>query len=124
MSEQVERRIYEMLGEPTESPYGNPIPGLEAIGDKLDGVRERAIAAGLRVRTTRQIAGDDRQLLVSDSETEVKVEVNQVFRGSVLPPRIVSLHPAAEEMFATDVADFDMLAVRCITLDPTLSTSD
>lgn len=32
MSEQVERRIYEMLGEPTESPYGNPIPGLEEIG--------------------------------------------------------------------------------------------
>ena len=32
MSEHVERRIYEMLGEPTESPYGNPIPGLEEIG--------------------------------------------------------------------------------------------
>ena len=32
MSEQVERRLYEMLGEPTESPYGNPIPGLEEIG--------------------------------------------------------------------------------------------
>ena len=32
MSEQVERRLYEMLGEPTESPYGNPIPGLEELG--------------------------------------------------------------------------------------------
>ncbi|HWL60973.1 MAG TPA: iron dependent repressor, metal binding and dimerization domain protein [Microbacteriaceae bacterium] len=32
MSEQVERRLYEILGEPTESPYGNPIPGLEALG--------------------------------------------------------------------------------------------
>lgn len=32
MSEQVERRIYEMLGAPDESPYGNPIPGLEEIG--------------------------------------------------------------------------------------------
>lgn len=77
---------------------------LAAIGVELDGVRERATAAGLRVRTTRQIAGDDRQLLVSDGETEVKVEVNQVFRGSVLTPRIVSLSPAAEEMFAADVA--------------------
>ncbi|HWL02357.1 MAG TPA: metal-dependent transcriptional regulator [Microbacteriaceae bacterium] len=35
MSEQVERRIYEMLGEPTESPYGNPIPGLEEIGGPI-----------------------------------------------------------------------------------------
>lgn len=33
MSEQVERRLLEMLGHPTESPYGNPIPGLEELGD-------------------------------------------------------------------------------------------
>ncbi|MDQ0733591.1 metal-dependent transcriptional regulator [Arthrobacter agilis] len=32
MSERVERRLYELLGKPSESPYGNPIPGLEAIG--------------------------------------------------------------------------------------------
>jgi len=43
MSEQVERRLLEMLGHPTESPYGNPIPGLEELGDApaekfLDGV--------------------------------------------------------------------------------------
>ena len=43
MSEQVERRLLEMLGHPTESPYGNPIPGLEEIGGQaapafMDGV--------------------------------------------------------------------------------------
>ena len=32
MSERVERRLYDLLGKPTESPYGNPIPGLEALG--------------------------------------------------------------------------------------------
>lgn len=32
MSEQVERRLLEVLGNPTESPYGNPIPALEEIG--------------------------------------------------------------------------------------------
>jgi DtxR family Mn-dependent transcriptional regulator len=32
MSEQVERRLLDMLGNPTESPYGNPIPGLEELG--------------------------------------------------------------------------------------------
>ena len=32
MSEQVERRLIEMLGHPTESPYGNPIPGLDELG--------------------------------------------------------------------------------------------
>jgi len=43
MSEKVERRLLEMLGHPTESPYGNPIPGLEELGDAaapafMDGV--------------------------------------------------------------------------------------
>ena len=33
MSEQVELRILEMLDHPTESPYGNPIPGLDAFGE-------------------------------------------------------------------------------------------
>lgn len=32
MSDKVERKVYELLGRPTRSPYGNPIPGLEAIG--------------------------------------------------------------------------------------------
>ncbi|MEY4039315.1 MAG: hypothetical protein RLZZ52_183 [Actinomycetota bacterium] len=32
MSEKVERRILELLGNPTESPYGNPIPGLSELG--------------------------------------------------------------------------------------------
>jgi DtxR family Mn-dependent transcriptional regulator len=45
MSEQVERRLIELLEHPTESPYGNPIPGLSELGDPhglvdhfLDGV--------------------------------------------------------------------------------------
>ncbi|MFV0375487.1 metal-dependent transcriptional regulator [Microbacterium sp.] len=33
MSELVERRLIELLSHPTESPYGNPIPGLDQLGD-------------------------------------------------------------------------------------------
>jgi DtxR family transcriptional regulator, Mn-dependent transcriptional regulator len=33
MSETVERKVLAMLGHPTQSPYGNPIPGLEELGD-------------------------------------------------------------------------------------------
>ncbi|MDQ0707811.1 DtxR family Mn-dependent transcriptional regulator [Arthrobacter woluwensis] len=43
MSERVERRIYELLGHPTDSPYGNPIPGLEQLG----GLEGEPFAAGL-----------------------------------------------------------------------------
>jgi DtxR family Mn-dependent transcriptional regulator len=44
MSETVERRLLDVLGHPTVSPYGNPIPGLEELGeddtaaDPIDGV--------------------------------------------------------------------------------------
>ncbi|MEU0313947.1 metal-dependent transcriptional regulator [Nocardioides sp. NPDC006273] len=34
MSETVERRLLDLLGDPTESPYGNPIPGLDELGGK------------------------------------------------------------------------------------------
>jgi DtxR family Mn-dependent transcriptional regulator len=33
MSEAVERRVLELLRHPTESPYGNPIPGLAELGE-------------------------------------------------------------------------------------------
>ena len=52
MSEQVERRLLELLGHPTESPYGNPIPGLDELGqaelgeDFMDGVEPLAGVAG------------------------------------------------------------------------------
>lgn len=36
MSEAVERRVLELLRHPTESPYGNPIPGLEELGEKSE----------------------------------------------------------------------------------------
>ncbi|MFC3962078.1 MULTISPECIES: metal-dependent transcriptional regulator [Nocardia] len=32
MSEDVERRLVEVLNNPTTSPYGNPIPGLDELG--------------------------------------------------------------------------------------------
>ena len=34
MSETVEKRLLDLLGDPTESPYGNPIPGLDELGGK------------------------------------------------------------------------------------------
>ena len=34
MSETVERRLLDVLGHPTVSPYGNPIPGLDELGEE------------------------------------------------------------------------------------------
>jgi DtxR family Mn-dependent transcriptional regulator len=54
MSEQVERRLLDLLGHPTESPYGNPIPGLDELGEEtattgfMDGVEPLSDVAGDR----------------------------------------------------------------------------
>src|SRR4051794_31124025 len=44
MSEAVEQRVYKLLGRPTRSPYGNPIPGLE----EFDGAAASATVEGER----------------------------------------------------------------------------
>ncbi len=37
MSENVERRLLDLLDHPTASPYGNPIPGLDELGESALG---------------------------------------------------------------------------------------
>lgn len=41
MSETVELRLLEILGHPTESPYGNPIPGLGDLTHSPDGLVDK-----------------------------------------------------------------------------------
>ncbi|HEY0535365.1 MAG TPA: metal-dependent transcriptional regulator [Actinoplanes sp.] len=36
MSDQVEKKVYELLNKPTRSPYGNPIPGLDVLDESAD----------------------------------------------------------------------------------------
>jgi DtxR family Mn-dependent transcriptional regulator len=38
MSEAVERKLLSLLGNPTVSPFGNPIPGLDALGGETSAV--------------------------------------------------------------------------------------
>jgi DtxR family transcriptional regulator, Mn-dependent transcriptional regulator len=45
MSEAVERRLIDILGHPTQSPYGNPIPGLAELGDDEHDDRLRGMMA-------------------------------------------------------------------------------
>lgn len=62
MSEGVERKVYELLGRPTRSPYGNPIPGLiefdSAAGDAppvAEGERNLAFPGLTGTVTVRRI---------------------------------------------------------------------
>jgi DtxR family Mn-dependent transcriptional regulator len=52
ISESVELRLLELLEHPVESPYGNPIPGLDELGEThettgfMDGLHSLSQAAG------------------------------------------------------------------------------
>ncbi len=61
MSETVELRLLEVLGHPTVSPYGLPIPGLDELGEKKKG---RASAAESPLTTLDQVVIDPSKTVV------------------------------------------------------------
>ncbi|PFG30809.1 metal-dependent transcriptional regulator [Paramicrobacterium agarici] len=65
MSEQVERKLLDMLNHPTESPYGTPIPGLDEFGESPGSAFSQGVvnlvalvrdAAGPRRASVRRLA--------------------------------------------------------------------
>lgn len=51
---------------------------------------------------TAKIKGDDVKLTAYSADAAVKVEVNYVFRGTLLPPQPRAVVPAAQSMFRVD----------------------
>lgn len=74
MSEQVERRLVELLEHPTESPYGNPIPGLSELGelgkdaDFLEGVQPLTKAVSGAIEPMRLVVRRIAEELQKDTE--------------------------------------------------------
>jgi DtxR family Mn-dependent transcriptional regulator len=85
MSEQVERRLVELLGHPTESPYGNPIPGLDQLGDSpANGFEQGVVGLVRRLNEAgAPISGTVRRLA---EPAQVDPELLQQLKGAgVLP---------------------------------------
>ena len=85
MSERVERRLVEILDSPVESPYGNPIPGLEKLG-----LPRRSEAAMLALVTLRGLAESIQvepevleQLLDAGLRPGAKVELGELSEAYV-----------------------------------------
>jgi DtxR family Mn-dependent transcriptional regulator len=96
ISETVERRLLEILGHPTESPYGNPIPGLDELGDggpedflgglvaltevpvSTTSVVVRRITrlrlAGFRPNTAVEIGRRDGKVMIGEGDRAVELE--------------------------------------------------
>ncbi|MFJ4264186.1 metal-dependent transcriptional regulator [Paenarthrobacter nicotinovorans] len=96
MSERVERRLYELLEHPTESPYGNPIPGLEALGG-LTGQQFPRIDVNL-LQAMDGYASDSRVVITRLAEP-IQVEpelLTQLDEGGIRPGAPVSLERVGE----------------------------
>ena len=98
MSETVERRLVELLDHPTESPYGNPIPGLDELGESpvdedfmdgvepLDRVAESVTDAEVRVVVRR----------ISEEVQKDEPVMGALRRAGALPDKVVTVSPGAE----------------------------
>jgi hypothetical protein len=77
---------------------------LQAIAAELDAVRGRLEAMGYQVILRRNSGRNETKLMVVSELAEVKVEVNEVFRGTLLPHQHLPLSPATEERFTQSVS--------------------
>jgi predicted nucleotidyltransferase component of viral defense system len=77
---------------------------LKAISADLAAVKAAIAAMGHRAVLPTTKSGDDVKLLVNGNDSQVKVEVNFVFRGTVLPVVHTPLVQAAQDLFTTEIA--------------------
>jgi hypothetical protein len=76
---------------------------IQTIGEELMAIRERVVRMGYGVVTPKTAEGHEAKLFIRADDAEVKVEVNYVFRGTVLPVEPRRLVPAAQERFAASI---------------------
>jgi DtxR family Mn-dependent transcriptional regulator len=95
ISETVERRLIELLDHPTESPYGNPIPGLDELGEVMAG---EDFMAG--VRPLSEIAAGDESRVhirrISEEMQKDEVLMGALRRVGALPDKTVTVARTAE----------------------------
>jgi DtxR family Mn-dependent transcriptional regulator len=96
MSETVERRLVELLGHPTESPYGTPIPGLSELGEDGDDTEFMTGVEPLDVICKG--AGETRVLVRRIGEEMQKDEavMGALRRVGALPDKVVTVTAGAE----------------------------
>lgn len=77
---------------------------LKAISDGLEQARKQLVKFGLEAEVSPTKAGDEIKLFIRRGRLQVKVEVNHVFRGTVLPVETRALNEEAKRIFTTDLS--------------------
>jgi hypothetical protein len=77
---------------------------LKSISGGLDATRKRLTKAGLESEVSATKDGDEIKLFIRRGRNQVKVEVNHVFRGTVLPVETHRLGNEARKLFTTELS--------------------
>ncbi len=97
MSETVERRLLELLGHPTESPYGNPIPGLAELGQAESGAE--AFMDGVSPLSEVVVDGEEARVHVRRISEEMQKDealMSALRRVGATPDKTVTVAATAE----------------------------
>jgi DtxR family Mn-dependent transcriptional regulator len=116
MSEAVERKLIALLGHPTTSPYGNPIPGL---GDLGEGAEASPAESGLlRVDDIARQGGGKVEVRRIAEHVQPDVEVMARLREiGAQPGSIVQVCPARSLAAPVELSG----AGKAVALDPDLA---
>lgn len=76
---------------------------LRDISQELANIAARVAPLGVQTHLVSGKDFGDTKLVVQNETTQVKIEVNAVFRGSVLPAEIRTLNPRTSDLFSTEL---------------------
>ena len=76
---------------------------LKEIAQEIQRIEEATAEMGYATRTRKVHGGDEVTLDIFSAEAEVKVEVNFVFRGTVLPVQTCSLSEKTQALFSKNI---------------------
>lgn len=89
----------DVVFQPRRVPRDEAVAAIEA---ELAAIGQRVASLGLRARRLRGTGTGDTKLIVENDTSQVKIEVNTVFRGTVLPIERWPLNARTSDLFGVE----------------------
>lgn len=109
ISEQVERKLLRILGNPVESPYGNPIPGLEELGARPTAPFHSGVVSAIT--------------LFDDGSERVRARIRRIAEPAQVDPEQLRLFDQAD-LRPGALAEFELREARVCITNVQLESSD
>jgi predicted nucleotidyltransferase component of viral defense system len=89
----------DVVFQPRQVPRDEAVAAIDA---ELAAIGQRVASLGLRTRRLRGADAGDTKLIVENDTSQVKIEVNTVFRGTVLPIERMPLNARTGDLFGVE----------------------